>query len=389
MAEERDDADGQTEVQCIETEVETDLDRTGFTVGDLFFNYEDVSKRLEAYERATFTKFWKRDARTVAAASKRLARTISPSLKYYEVKFCCIHGGQSFRPQGKEQRNTWTFKQDCPVNISLRANAAGDALEVKSLCLEHSHDLSQELFNHLPQQRRLPKEVKEKAAKLLEMKANNKLVQQTLCQETGKVILLKDLANINNTRKRQETRNDLNATVNLLTDKYDIKVPSAIKKRGRPRGSELTVVGLPKKKNRRGVEGPCPFIRLHTSDKEKVILNWFVDKEVIDATKKGILIEEEDVECRTELVPNSVLDENVDVCLVRKYFSTDAWMIVEDIIRQKKKKTVWICSVCQHDLHSDQSVLCDSCLTWFHFRCVGLSKLPKKKHWFCRQCHAH
>ena len=36
-----------------------------------------------------------------------------------------------------------TFKQDCPVNISLRANAAGDALEVKSLCLEHSHDLSQ------------------------------------------------------------------------------------------------------------------------------------------------------------------------------------------------------------------------------------------------------
>ena len=49
----------------------------------------------------------------------------------------------------------------------------------------------------------------------------------------------------------------------------DIKVPSAIKKRGRPRSSELTVVGLPKKKNRRGVEGPCPFIRLHTSDKEK------------------------------------------------------------------------------------------------------------------------
>ena len=89
------------------------------------------------------------------------------------------------------------------------------------------------------------------------------------------------------------------------------------------------------------------------------------------------------------VVPNSVLDENIDVCLVRTYFSTDAWMIVEDIIRQKKKKTVWICSMCQHDLHSDQSFLCDSCLTWFHFRCVGLSKLPKKKHWFCRQCHAH
>jgi len=70
-AEEQDDADGQAEeVQCTETEVETDLGRMGFTVGDLFFNYEGVSKQLEAYERSTFTEFWKRDARTVAAATK-------------------------------------------------------------------------------------------------------------------------------------------------------------------------------------------------------------------------------------------------------------------------------------------------------------------------------
>jgi len=48
----------------------------------------------------------------------------------------------------------------------------------------------------------------------------------------------------------------------------DIKVPSGIKKRECPRGRELTVVGLPEKKNR-SVEGPCPFIQLHTSDKEK------------------------------------------------------------------------------------------------------------------------
>jgi len=44
MAEEQDNTDDQTEDQCIETEVETDLGRTGFTIGDLFFNYEDASK---------------------------------------------------------------------------------------------------------------------------------------------------------------------------------------------------------------------------------------------------------------------------------------------------------------------------------------------------------
>ena len=38
--------------------------------------------------------------------------------------------------------------------------------------------LIQELFKHLPQQRALNKEEKAKAARLLEMKANKKLVQQ-------------------------------------------------------------------------------------------------------------------------------------------------------------------------------------------------------------------
>ena len=54
-------------------------------------------------------------------------------------------------------------------------------------------------------------------------------------------------------------------------------------------------------------------------------------------------------------------------------------MIIEDVLRQKKEKSVWTCGVCQHDLHSDPSIFCESCLGWFHFRCVGLSKHPKKK----------
>ena len=48
----------------------------------------------------------------------------------------------------------------------------------------------------------------------------------------------------------------------------DIQVPPAVKKHGRPKGSDLTVVGLPKKKQK-GLKGPCPFIRLHTCEKER------------------------------------------------------------------------------------------------------------------------
>ena len=40
--------------------------------------------------------------------------------------------------------------------------------------------------------------------------------------------------------------------------------------------------------------------------------------------RKGTLVEEEQV---PELIPNSVADENVDICLVRKNFTYDAWLI--------------------------------------------------------------
>ena len=113
-----------------------------------------------------------------------------------------------------------------------------------------------------------------------------------------------------------------------------------------------------------------------------MILHWFVEPGVATAAlREGKLIEEE-VECRPEKIPCSVLDKNVDVCLVRHHFSNDAWMIVQDVISRKAEMDVWVCNVCQHDVHDGRkSIACESCLKWYHFSC-GLNKNPKKKNWF-------
>lgn len=119
-----------------------------------------------------------------------------------------------------------------------------------------------------------------------------------------------------------------------------------------------------------------------------VVLSWFVDKDIAcQAIKSGGIIEEEEVECRPEKIPHSSLDENVDIGLVRKYFSYDAWLVIEGVIQQKKQKMVWACTTCNRDLHSEPSIICDLCLLRHHFSCVALSKNPKGKTWFCRSCH--
>ena len=64
-----------------------------------------------------------------------------------------------------------------------------------------------------------------------------------------------------------------------------------------------------------------------------VILGWFVDKEEMTAVMKypKNQIEETSVEVLPEKLPDAVLDENVDINLVRHYFSNDAWILVQDV----------------------------------------------------------
>ena len=68
-------------------------DQLSFAEGDLFSTYVELEAKVKACERAQFVKFWKRDARTIEAARKRLDKFLKPELKYYELKYCCIHGG--------------------------------------------------------------------------------------------------------------------------------------------------------------------------------------------------------------------------------------------------------------------------------------------------------
>ena len=100
----------------------------------------------------------------------------------------------------------------------------------------------------------------------------------------------------------------------------------------------------------------------------------------------GKIITEECVECRPERVPNSCLDENVDIYLIKKHLAFDAWQVILQIVERKRENKDWFCTVCSHDLQEKTSILCDCCLCWFHISCVGLRKVPKQKEWFYRFC---
>ncbi|XP_064407710.1 uncharacterized protein LOC135352461 [Halichondria panicea] len=93
---------------------------------------------------------------------------------------------------------------------------------------------------------------------------------------------------------------------------FAIKMPPAIKKRGRPKGAGLTVIGLPKKKGKASSK-PKAFVLKSEWEKTKVMLNWFVDEEVTErAVRGGDLIEEHEVECCPRKYPEIQVVRHID-----------------------------------------------------------------------------
>ena len=76
------------------------------------------------------------------------------------------------------------------------------------------------------------------------------------------------------------------------------------------------------------------------------------------------------------------MSDDIDLEMIRDYVTNETFQNLKLL----KSTHVWNCSFCKKILGNDPNIMCDSCLSWYHFACVGLYKEPKTKNWFCRNC---
>lgn len=177
------------------SQIEGDNDIT-FHIGDLFDSYEDLENKLDAYSQRNFVHYWRRDSRTVNGAHMKTSRPICEKLKYYSVKYACIYGGQKFLPRGAGRRQSQSIRTNCPAHIMLRASKDGTKLEVTGVNKEHNHEISEELFKKLPQERKLSGSLKEEVQDLMTMGIDRKKVKDYVRFRANKILRSKDLFNI-------------------------------------------------------------------------------------------------------------------------------------------------------------------------------------------------
>ncbi|KAG5897592.1 hypothetical protein JTB14_019540 [Gonioctena quinquepunctata] len=113
--------------------------------------------------------------------------------------------------------------------------------------------------------------------------------------------------------------NDVNKQYHQIVNISDIslstiKMPVSIKKRRSPKRQELTVIGLPKKKKRKTVA----FAKKSHHEKQNVILNFFVeDGNIVEDIINGKFLENSDLKMLPEKISHAVLDEVIDIHMIR------------------------------------------------------------------------
>ena len=191
---------------------------TNSHIGQRFESIAALNEVTQLLEGCNFIELWKKDARTLATATKRTPKrmeSINPKFEYYSLLFACTFAGKP-RKKSNWQKETKSFRQSCPFQIYLSASEDGNALEVTRMNLSHNHEVSKELYQSLPRQRSLPFELLEEVKSAIKLKANNKLLRQKIEQETGKMVTLKDLSNIKYKSKLSLNKNDIESIVEFL-----------------------------------------------------------------------------------------------------------------------------------------------------------------------------
>ncbi|KAF2355671.1 hypothetical protein FHG87_013575 [Trinorchestia longiramus] len=108
-------------------------------VGSQFDTFDELSQRLEEFQKVERVQLWVRDSRTVTAAAKRARRkSLNPALKYAELTYSCVFGGR--RPSDTTKIHNQTSAGGCPFKVRLSTSADGQALVVKEINNAHNHE---------------------------------------------------------------------------------------------------------------------------------------------------------------------------------------------------------------------------------------------------------
>ncbi|XP_051158265.1 uncharacterized protein LOC127279766 [Leptopilina boulardi] len=116
-------------------------------IGDTFSSLAELEKKVNELQNETYSIFYKRNCLSKAEGlKKKRKKVLKDGIEYHNLKLCCKKVGHNMQSTSTGDRESWTFKTNCPAFIMFAANNEGDALFVKNMNLTHNHECTKDLF---------------------------------------------------------------------------------------------------------------------------------------------------------------------------------------------------------------------------------------------------
>ncbi|KAI4481737.1 hypothetical protein M0804_009258 [Polistes exclamans] len=354
-----------------------------FSLGEMFDSYEELENKLEKFSKRSLVHYWRRDSRTVSGAHMKTARPISERLKYYSVKYACIYGGQKFLPRGAGRRQSQSIRTNCPAHIMLRASKDGTKLEVTSVNNEHNHEISEELFKNLPQERKLCGEIKQDVQDLMRLHIDRKRLKEYVRLCTNKILRSKDLFNIAAANKQKKEITPERA-YQLFKKIHDIeKLQRAKMERKLCSESEdeiaLTIKKIKKEQESPwGQDGLSPELEVSEgNDGDDSYGGQLTQEEVVDEIDPtdnkllGTSNEGDIIETNREIVGELVMEDGDPSVIVESIVNVDGSVFVDE-----RDFNTYCANHLSHTVDDNQSSSSQGMLLISLIRCLHVFKIP-------------
>ena len=150
-------------------ELDTDEYRPNAVDDDLraeYASFADFEQDIKRYSAATFQTFIKRRSEKLKAG-----HAWSADLQYKKLTYNCVHHSE-YKSKGTGKREfAHSRKKACGAEIRVSAQLRRGVLEVQQRNEVHNHKLSEHVWKHLPENRRLDQEQESKVISMTESHA--------------------------------------------------------------------------------------------------------------------------------------------------------------------------------------------------------------------------
>lgn len=273
------------------------MESVSFTLGECFISYRDLEEKINLYENSRCVQMTRRDSRTLEAARKRVPKRVegaNEKLIYYSLHFTCLFGGKNFKSKSsKDRKRQSTLKIGCSAGFKLNLSDDQQSLKVVEVNENHNHEISKDIYDNLPRQRRreistvtvestktaLSQHQKFRKAQSLAAELSSLISEVGMAEfeqrmsalrqlrdtwsnglkATVQAVHIRDEDDINSVEENSESlpseecaeeKGNEECNEDCAAGLKNIKLPPKMRKRSRPKGTEISVIGRPRKREK-------------------------------------------------------------------------------------------------------------------------------------------